>query len=439
MRKTVFSLLLTLTILSGGFSIKPGRRPHTAIDSLHFHKIADMYKIPQNTSYYAKQIQPVSYSSQLNDARNYLKKFFAPWRFNSMKESRSALTWQIRMVQRRVVYGFDKRPIPKKLTRYWVKNSNFKALNSVKARAISVKHTNLHAFPSTRDIYLNPAKSTTYYPFDYNQNSELHPGVPLYLSHYSKDKKWAFVRAGHAFGWVKLKDIALVDSNFIKNYKTGSYAVTVKDNLYVYKNSSYYTLIKLGSIFPLKSDYILFPTRGDNGFAKIEHIKKPKNSLVAKFPVKFNSKNVAYIAQQFYNEPYGWGGKAFCRDCSATTRDFFAPFGVFLGRNSADQAHQGKRVINIKGLPKAVKKRVIIKYAKPFRSLLYVPGHITIYIGHYKNEPVVMHTYWGIRLNNWSKYTLSRTIITTTEPGKEHPNIRERSKLINTLQKIITF
>ena len=50
-----------------------------------------------------------------------------------------------------------------------------------------------------------------------------------------------------------------------------------------------------------------------------------------------------------------------------------------------------------------------------------------------------MHTYWGIRLNDWSKYTLSRTIITTTEPGKEHPEIRERSKLINTLQKIINF
>jgi len=72
-------------------------------------------------------------------------------------------------------------------------------------------------------------------------------------------------------------------------------------------------------------------------------------------------------------------------------------------------------------------------------SLLYVPGHITLYLGRYKGEPVIMHTYWGIRLKDWSKYPLCRTIITTTEPGKELRNIRERSKLINTLQQINTF
>ncbi len=297
----------------------------------------------------------------------------------------------------------------------------------------------MHAFPTTRDIYLNTHKNTTYYPFDYNQNSELHPGVPLYLSHYSLDKKWAFVRAGHAFGWVKLRDIALVDSNFINRYKTGSYAISVKDNLYVNKDSHFYTLIKLGSLFPLKGNSVLFPIRGKDGMAKIVEIAKPSDKLIAKFPIKFNAQNAAYISQQFKDEPYGWGGKAFCRDCSATTRDFFAPFGVYLDRNSASQSREGKRVIRIKEIPKAVKKEMIIRYAKPFRTLLYVPGHITIYLGHYKNEPVVMHTYWGIRLNNWSKYTLSRTIITTTEPGKEHPNIREKSKLINTLQKIIIY
>ena len=50
-----------------------------------------------------------------------------------------------------------------------------------------------------------------------------------------------------------------------------------------------------------------------------------------------------------------------------------------------------------------------------------------------------MHTYWGVRLKDWNKYPLCRTIITTTEPGKELKNIREKSKLINTLQQINTF
>ncbi len=44
---------------------------------------------------------------------------------------------------------------------------------------------------------------------------------------------------------------------------------------------------------------------------------------------------VAKIAKEFYNEPYGWGGKMMTRDCSAMTRDFFTPFGIFLMRNSS--------------------------------------------------------------------------------------------------------
>ena len=435
--KFITLFLLIFSTIFANYSIKPGTRPKSAIDNLHFHNIADFYNIPQDTSYYAKQIKPLSYKEQLKDAKNYIKRFFAPWSYQSMHEKYNTLTWQIKMAKRRTLYGFNKRPISKRVIKYWIKNSNFKALNSIKAYAISIKHSNLKAFPTTKDIYLNPNKSTTYYPFDYNQNSELHPGVPLYISHYSLDKKWAFVKAAHTFGWIKLSDIALVNNSFKMQYKRANYAVVIKDNSFIYKNNTPYSILKLGTIFPTLNGKILIPIKDKNGFAKIAFINK--NALLAKFPIKFNPKNVAFISQQFINEPYGWGGKAFCRDCSATTRDFFAPFGVFLSRNSANQAKEGKELINIKGLPKKVKKALIIKYAKPFRSLLYVPGHITIYIGQYKNEPIVMHTYWGIRLNNWSKYTLSRTIITTTEPGKEHPNIREKSKLINTLQKIITY
>ena len=437
----ILTLLIIIFLLPiyAKYTIKPSTRPKSAIDTLPRHNVLDMKRVPQNTKYYAKQVVPLTKKEQLRYKREYIKKFFSPWHIKAIKKSASTLYWQIRFVQKRDVYGFNKQIIPKRVTKWWIKNSNFKNLNTLKLKAISIKHTNLRAFPTTKDVYRNPYKSTEYYPFDYNQNSELHPNVPLFVSHYSLDKKWAFVDAGHTFGWVKRSDIAIVNSSFTKEFTSGSFAITIKDNLSIYKNSRYYTLVKLGSLFPKRGNYILLATKGKKGLAKIEKIKISSSKLIANFPIPFNSKNVSYISQQFYNEPYGWGGKAFCRDCSSTTRDFFAPFGIYLSRNSAQQAKEGKYVINIKGLPKAAKKRAIIKYAKPFRSLLYVPGHITLYIGKYKNEPIVMHTYWGIRLINWSKYTLSRTIITTTEPGKEHPRIREKSKLINTLQKIINF
>jgi hypothetical protein len=160
--------------------------------------------------------------------------------------------------------------------------------------------------------------------------------------------------------------------------------------------------------------------------------------LIARKPLPFTSKNVSKIAKEFYNEPYGWGGGYGCRDCSATTRDFLGVFGIFLPRNSSKQAQAGKSIY-IKGLPKQTKKKKIIREAEPFRSLLYVPGHIVLYLGEYRGEPVIMHTYWGIRKNDGTKLITGRTIITTTEPGKEQRDIREKSKLINTLKTIVKF
>ncbi len=144
------------------------------------------------------------------------------------------------------------------------------------------------------------------------------------------------------------------------------------------------------------------------------------------------------ITKQFYNEPYGWGGLLETRDCSSMTKDYLSVFGIFVRRNSGKQAKDGK-YINLEGYKKAQKKKRILSKAKPFRSLLFVPGHIVLYLGEYKNEPVIMHTYWGIRLKNGSKYILARTVITTTEPGKELKNIKEQSKLIHTLKGIISF
>jgi len=434
-------ILLFTGITEAAYSIKPGKRSPSAIDRLPFHSVADMKHIPQRTSYYAKQLTPLPRAQQLRYDRAYNRRYFAPWSKKGMDEPQKDLTWQIRFVQKRKIYDGRKRQISEKAWQWWIRNSNLENMDTVRGRAISVRHTNLRAFPTDTPAYKDPWKTTEGFPFDYNQNSELHLNVPLYISHYSLDRKWAFVHAGHAFGWVKFSDIALVSPGFVKRFKTGHYAISTKDNLYLYKDGKRITILKLGTLFPLSRNNKLLSlaTRDSKGRAVLKRVKKPSDALVAPKPVAFTPGNVAYITQQFRNEPYGWGGKLYTRDCSATTRDFFGCFGIYLDRNSAKQAKAGKS-ISIKEIKdKSLKKETILKYAKPFRSLLYVPGHIGLYLGEYKGEPVILHTYWGIRLSNWDKYTLARTIITTTEPGKEHPQIREKSKLINTLQKIINF
>ncbi len=408
---------------------------------MKFHKVADMRNIPQDPAWYAKQAKPMSRSEQTRYDHIYNKLYFRPWSMDSFGEPVQEMEWAFRMVQRKPVYDDRGRQVAQKAWQWWVKNSNFSAIDTVKGKAISIRHANLRALPTMTAAYRDPWKNTEGYPFDYNQNSALYPNTPLYISHYSLDRKWAYVHSPDAYGWVRVRDIALADKAFRRLFQTGRYAMALRDNIKLYKNGRFVTWIKLGTLFPISHNgkSLLLAVKGVDGKAHAKAIPRPKSTLIAQKPISFTAANITYIARQLKKDPYGWGGKDYGRDCSATTKDFFGPFGIFLHRNSSDQARDGKEVINIKTLKGRAKKDAILAKAKPFRSLLYVPGHIGIYIGSYKGEPVMMHTYWGIRQKDFSKYTLSHTIITTIEPGKELPNIRKKSMMSNTLQKIINF
>jgi cell wall-associated NlpC family hydrolase len=435
-------LIFGFSSLNADYTLKASKRIKSKIDRMPKGKVADMKKIPQDPAYYAKQIKPFSKSKQKKLDREFNKKYFKPWTLTKLDIPKKDYGWETRFVTRGKIYRENGRVIPSYVYKKWIQNAQMHKKDTKRYKAITTRRTNVNALPTSTAFYRDPKKTGEGFPFNYNQNSALHINVPLYISHYSKDRRWAYVRASYSFGWVKITDLTLVNNDFIKKFKTGKYAMTIKDNLRLYneKNKSI-SIVKLGALFPISKDGTHYLTARKNslGHGVIHKVRVKGSSIIAKKPLPFNSKNVAIVAKEFYGEPYGWGGSYECRDCSATTRDFLAPFGIFLRRNSSKQAQDGTSTTYIKGLPKNAKKKKIIQKAEPFRSLLHVPGHIVLYLGQYKGEPVIMHTYWGIRKNNGSKLITGRTIITTTEPGKERRDIREGSKLINTLKTIVNF
>jgi len=442
-KMTLILTILTLTFsnLNATYTLKESKRAKSSIDRMPKNSVADMKRIPQDPAFYAKQIKPFSKSHQKSLDKKYNKKYFKPWDLSTISISKKDFGWETRFVRRKPIYRENGRVIPASIYEGWIRNANMSKFNSKKYKAITVRRTDVKALPTTNTFYRDPKRTGEGFPFDYNQNSAHHINVPLFVSHFSKDKHWAFVRGSYAFGWVKAKDIALVSKDFRKKFRNGSYAMTIKDNLRLYDEAKKaVSFVKLGSLFPLSKDkkHYLVAKRNAKGQARIEKVSVLNPKVIAKKPLAFNAKNVALLAKEFYGEPYGWGGRNECRDCSATTRDFLGVFGIFLRRNSSKQAKDGNSIY-IKGLKKSAKKKKIIQEAEPFRSLLYVPGHIVLYLGQYKGEPVIMHTYWGIRKKNGSKLVTGRTIITSTEPGKERRDVKEKSKLINTLKTIVNF
>jgi cell wall-associated NlpC family hydrolase len=437
----VFIIFSLSSLLHAEYLLKESSRKHSKIDHMPKHKVADMKRIPQDPSFYAKQIKPWPRSSQKRSDKEFNRKYFKPWHLRKLDIPMKDFGWEVRFVTKNKIYTENGRQIPASTYKKWINNGNYKQKNTKRYKAITTERTNVRALPTSTPFYLDPRRPGEGFPFNYNQNSALHMNVPVFVSHFSKDGRWAFVRASYAFGWVKVSDIAFVDNAFIRAFRNGRYAITIKDDLRLYdEKSREVSFVKLGTLFPVAKDgkHYLAAKRDRNGKAQIEKVSVSNPAFIAEKPLPFTPRNVARVAKEFYNEPYGWGGGYGCRDCSATTRDFLGVFGIFLRRNSSKQAKDG-RSIPIKGIPKQAKKKKIIREADPFRSLLYVPGHIVLYLGEYKGEPVIMHTYWGVRKKDGTKLVTGRTIITSTEPGKERRDTKESSRLINTLKTIVKF
>jgi len=434
-------ILLTFSLLHADYTLKPSKRKPSRIDHMPKNVVSDMKKIPQDPAFYAKQLKPWSKAKQKHADERFNRQYFKPWELKKLDIPKEDFGWEVRFVTKNEIYTAGGKRIKEATYKRWIRNANYEKKDTLGYKAITTERTNVRALPTSSAFYLDPKRPGEGFPFNYNQNSALHMNIPLYVSHFSRDKKWAFVRASYAFGWVRVQDIAFVDKKFIQKFKNGNYAITIKDDLRLYnERGREVSFVKLGTLFPVAKDgkRYLAAARTANGQVRLKRVRVLKPGLIARKPLPFTSKNVAKVAREFYNEPYGWGGGYGCRDCSATTRDFLGVFGIFLPRNSSKQAKAGAS-IRIKGLPKETKKRKIIREAEPFRSLLYVPGHIVLYLGEYRGEPVIMHTYWGIRKKDGTKLITGRTIITSTEPGKERSDVKESSKLINTLKTIVKF
>jgi len=439
MKRVLIAILISKLIFAETI-LTVGGREQSQIDFMPTDDVEDTLTLPQkDISEFANQSEYMTRDEQLAYDAKYNEKFFEPWHIYSMGLSEGEKTWQFKFAKHKM-YRRDGTPIPKSWFKKEIKNSNFKAYGTVNRPAVIIRHTDIKLYPTDKEFYYNINIVGEGFPFDYNQNSSIYINTPIFISHYSKDKKWAYIKAPFAFGWVKLRDIAFVTDEFKERFETPRNGVATTDNLRLIHNGEDISIVKLGTIFPMnrETNEFFVALKGKNGYAYMDKVKPEDINLVVKKPIKFNKFNITFIGKQLLGEPYGWGGKLKTRDCSTLTRDFFAPFGIYLPRNSKQQANSGN-YLSLKGLSREEKEKMILEYGKPCRSLLVLPGHVTIYLGQKNGEPIIMHNYWGVRLKDGSKKILGRSVVTTTKIGKELPEVKEKSMLINTFKGLVTF
>ena len=399
--------------------------------------INDLIKYPQEAATYSKNTPNIDYSQQLLFDEQFNKTYFKPWHIVQLSLTQQQATWGNAYAQKKM-YGDNHKLISKKWFEQQINNANFEQYNSKLQKAITVRNSSLRVFPTISKIFYNPEKAGQGFPFDYNQNSGIKINSPLLISHFSKDRAWVYVESSFAAGWIKVNDIAFVSNKIASKFQSGNYYVAIKDNFSLLKNGIFKEYIKVGTIFPkTKSGKYLTIGKDINLNGFLSTVKLKENQIDKK-PIKMNPKNIQVILDELIQEPYGWGELLNHRDCSALTRDFIAPFGIYLGRNSATQKQDGK-YYDMQTMTPKEKKEFLVNKATPFLSLVYLKGHIMLYIGEHEGEPLVFHNIWGIKTLNdkeSGRFIIGQAVVTSLEPGRELKYFDAKKSLIHKIQGI---
>lgn len=409
--------------------------------------IQDLTTLPQDPAFYLSKLPAerrgapiLSPEVQQGLFDRYLKNFFDPWKRGAAKTPAAEAFWGVTECGKEQGFGENKLPRDKAWLEGLVAAANQPGYPSLARKAIAARNTALRVLPTQRPYFYDFEKAGEGYPFDNFQNSAVWAGTPLLITHATKAGDWLYVETGYAGGWVQPNDLALVDEAFIKAYQTGKYAVIRRDDTPLRDDTGRVLFdAHLGSLFPLaaskpgaQSLELLAPALNAQGKAELKRCAIMGDAAAAA-PLLLTPANVAAEAGRMMGQPYGWGGMYENRDCSASLRDLFALFGIWLPRNSGAQAKAGK-VVALKDLDPAVKERLIIEKGVPFASLLGLKGHIVLYLGEQQGRAVVFHNVWGVRTLDENKregrLILGRTVITTLEPGKEREEVRRSGRTL---------
>lgn len=437
-------LLCSVMVLSGCGTRRPVERPAPDVYAGPAGSIADLRKFPQDLLVYAQRNggtkRLVSPEEQARQDVRFNRLFFGPWEATrSTVPASEAFAIFGGQKKRGKARGWAENLQPWTQER-WDRLADNAARDAYPSRfdkAITVRPTVLREAPTHRPRFSNPAEAGQGYPFDLFQYSSLPVGMPLLVVHASADGAWLFVETGLVSGWVPTTDTAIVDDAFRSRYKNGSYAVIVRDDVPLRDRAGRYVSTgHLGTMLPVLSTSgptltLLVPVRDTQGRAVAVASPVSASDAVLK-PLPLTPEAVARIGNVMMGQPYGWGGYLFDRDCSQAMRDLFVPFGLWLPRNSAAQAKAWRFVSFVKSSP-AGKESLIKEEGVPFATLLWLRGHITLYVGDYKGQPVMFHNMWGIRTQEGRKegrLVIGKAVVTSLQPGAEVSAVPKENLLL---------
>lgn len=311
-------------------------------------------------------------------------------------------------------------------------NADLSGFPNINRPAIVVRTSQARVFPTLLPNYADSKIVGQGYPFDNWIITFIFSGTPVRVLQSSKDQLWYFIKTPSFYGWTQSENIGFVSPEFIAEWKKYPLIVSTKDDVpLLTDNHIAYASLRKGVVYPSSGEQgdqrkVLVPYLDTQGNAQIYTLLADKN-VTLPFPIPATAQNIAEMASHFIGGQYGWGDLYRLRDCSTTTSDILAGFGLWLPRNSVQQARMGE-MISLAGMSNKEKLKVLAEHGIPFFTIIHFPGHIALYLGTRNGMAYILQDTWSIHtfdiLNRESKINISRTVITPLNFGANFNNIK---------------
>jgi hypothetical protein len=419
--KFIFICLMTASLLACSASGENTESLPVPVDK----EIADVRDLPQDLGAYASSFNDGSLGKKCRDyyLSEFRRKYYSPWSGNAAITDVAASMAIMKEHLQKVWYGENKRRVPVNLLAELSTNCALEHFPSMMRPAIATAVTDVRVLPTTRPFFANADD----FPFDALQNTALKLNEPIRVLHVSGDGLWFFVEAADTNGWVQSRDVGFMDDMPDKKWMDKAQVVIVRDFTLIRDKSGLADQrVNVGTICPLvgvKGNAYEISVAVKAGKHHAREVKaRVAKEAAAVFPLEFSMGSITLIGNELIGKPYGWGEKFQDRDCSSMLRDFYLPFGIWLPKGSYNQIHTAKN-ITLAGLSGSEKERLIMEKGVPFLTLVYLKGHIMLYVGNKNNRPLMFHSIWGIGVRDGKggeyKKVIGKSIVSTLNPGAE--------------------
>ena len=405
--------------------------------------IEDLVNISQSVEQYTKALV----SKELYDIqKEYEKAYFSVWNIQKPSQTLEDIQWPFKYFDTTQSYGENLLPIGQAFFDEMYEKSNFDKYCSINKKALTLSYSNIRALPTSKPLLRDPSLAGEGFPFDYLQNSSINPNVPLFVSHYSKDKQWVYVFSSFANGWLKSSEIVFLDYEHTQRWQNAKQVYITKEGepLFTTSGESLFNT-RIGMLFALVDEnddsYTILTVSTYKNNKPMFNKSTISKSIASKEILQFNENNLNKIITEVSKTNYGWGGVYEQRDCSSTLMDMYSPFGIWLPRNSSKQGKIGE-VIDLSPLSDSEKINTIKEKAIPFETFLYKKGHIVLYVGTYNDEVIVFHNTWGIKTKageEEGRFIVGKTVFSTLKFGDELKNYDKSAELLKNIESMNTI